>query len=175
MHAALAEAADDAGHVTITGLAVAGQMHGVVLVDDRGAALRPGDPLARPARRGRAAGYADLLCDYTAVLGNRPSPGMAGPMLCWLAAHEPHTLRASWWTLQPKDWLRLRMTGRAATDPTDASGTLLFDLDRDDWAVNLVKLLGLPENCSRQSCRRPPSPPAAIRPRRWLTPPAPPA
>jgi sugar (pentulose or hexulose) kinase len=36
--------------------------------------------------------------------------------------------------LQPKDWLRLRLTGEAATDPTDASGTLLFDLARGTWA-----------------------------------------
>jgi xylulokinase len=140
VQAALAEA----GRVTVTGLAVAGQMHGVVLVDDRGAALRPAILWLDQRATAEAAGYADLPCDYTAVLGNRPSPGMAGPVLCWLAAHEPHTLRASWWALQPKDWLRLRLTGRAATDPTDASGTLLFDLDRDDWAVDLIKLLGLP-------------------------------
>jgi len=140
VHAALAEAGD----VTITGLAVAGQMHGVVLVDDRGAALRPAILWLDQRAAAEAAGYAGLPCAYTAVLGNRPSPGMAGPVLCWLAAHEPHTLRASWWALQPKDWLRLRLTGRAATDPTDASGTLLFDLERDDWAVDLVKLLGLP-------------------------------
>ena len=145
VQAALAEAASSqAGPVAVTGLAVAGQMHGVVLVDDRGAALRPAILWLDQRAAAEAAGYADLPCDYTAVLGNRPSPGMAGPMMCWLAAHEPHTLRASWWALQPKDWLRLRLPGRAATDPTDASGTLLFDLDRDDWAADLIKLLGLP-------------------------------
>ena len=122
VHAALAEAAAEAGRVAVTGLAVAGQMHGVVLTDDRGAALRPAILWLDQRAAAEDAGYADLPCDYTAVLGNRPSPGMAGPVLCWLAAHEPHTLRASWWALQPKDWLRLRLTGRAATDPSDASG-----------------------------------------------------
>jgi xylulokinase len=147
VHAALAEAAaGEPGRVIVTGLAVAGQMHGVVLVDDRGAALRPAVLWLDQRATAEAAAYADLPSDYTAVLGNRPSPGMAGPVLCWLAAHEPHTLRASWWALQPKDWLRLRLTGRAATDPTDASGTLLFDLDRDDWAEDLVKLLGVPRD-----------------------------
>lgn len=146
VHAALTEAgaASPGGAVTVTGLAVAGQMHGVVLADERGAALRPAILWLDQRAAAEAAGYADLPPDYTAVLGNRPSPGMAGPLLCWLAAHEPYTLRASWWALQPKDWLRLRLTGRAATDPTDASGTLLFDLERDDWAADLVKLLGLP-------------------------------
>jgi xylulokinase len=88
--------------------------------------------------------YQEMPCDYTAPLRNRPSPGMAGPLLCWLAAHEPNTVRCSWWALQPKDWLRLRLTGQAATDPTDASGTLLYDLARNAWAEPLIDKLGLP-------------------------------
>ena len=138
------EALAGAGRAEVTGLAVAGQMHGVVLVDDRAAPLRPAILWLDQRAAAEAAGYADLPWDYTAVLGNRPSPGMAGPILCWLAAHEPYTLRASWWALQPKDWLRLRLCGQAATDPTDASGTLLFDLERDSWADDLIKVLGIP-------------------------------
>ena len=103
-----------------------------------------------------AASYADLPCEYTAVLGNRPSPGMAGPLLCWLMTHEPCTSVAAWWALQPKDWLRLRLTGQAATDPTDASGTLLFDLARNAWADPLVEKLGVPRGKSspRSATRR---------------------
>jgi xylulokinase len=159
VHAALAEAgligAGSVGtglgwagqrRLTVSGLAVAGQMHGVVLVDDRGAPLRPA--ILWPDQRATAetALYQDTPCDYTAPLLNRPSPGMAGPLLCWLATHEPHTLRCSWWALQPKDWLRLRLTGQAATDPTDASGTLMFDLARDAWAEPLIDKLGLPRD-----------------------------
>ena len=55
-------------------------------------------------------------------------------------------MRCSWWALQPKDWLRLRLTGQAATDPTDASGTLMFDLARDAWAEPLIDKLGLPRD-----------------------------
>jgi xylulokinase len=142
--AAVREALAEADRVTVTALAVAGQMHGVVLADDRGAPLRPAILWLDQRAAAEAVTYAELPCDYTAVLGNRPSPGMAGPLLCWLATHEPGTVRASWWVLQPKDWLRLRLTGQAATDPTDASGTLLFDLARDDWADPLIEKLGLP-------------------------------
>ena len=93
VHAALAQAAAEAGRVTVTGLAVAGQMHGVVLTDDRGAALRPAILWLDQRAAAEAAGYADLPSDYTAVLGNRPSPGMAGPVLCWLAS--PRTAHAA--------------------------------------------------------------------------------
>src|SRR5579863_2334607 len=157
VHAALAEAGlTGAGPVgsglgwagqrrlTITGLAIAGQMHGVVLVDERGAALRPAILWLDQRATAEVALYQEMPCDYTAPLRNRPSPGMAGPLLCWLATHEPNTVRCSWWALQPKDWLRLRLTGQAATDPTDASGTLLFDLARNEWADPLIEKLGLP-------------------------------
>lgn len=140
VRAALAEA----GRVTVTALAVAGQMHGVVLADGRGAPLRPAILWLDQRAAAEAATYAELPCDCTAVLGNRPSPGMAGPLLSWLMTHEPCTVRAAWWALQPKDWLRLRLTGQAATEPTDASGTLLFDLTRNTWAEALIEKLGLP-------------------------------
>jgi xylulokinase len=142
--AAVRAALAEADRVTVTAVAVAGQMHGVVLVDDRGAPLRPAILWLDQRAAAEAASYADLPWEYTAVLGNRPSPGMAGPLLCWLMTHEPCTVRAAWWALQPKDWLRLRLTGRAATDPTDASGTLLFDLARNAWADPLVEKLGVP-------------------------------
>jgi len=159
VHAALAEArltgAESVGaglgwagqrRLTVTGLAVAGQMHGLVLADERGAALRPAILWLDQRATAEVALYQEMPCDYTAPLRNRPSPGMAGPLLCWLATHEPHTVRCSWWALQPKDWLRLRLTGQAATDPTDASGTLLFDLARDAWAEPLIDKLGLPRD-----------------------------
>jgi len=119
-------------------------MHGVVLADERGAPLRPAILWLDQRAAAEAASYAELPCDHQSVLGNQPSPGMAGPLLSWLVAHEPCTVAAAWWVLQPKDWLRLRLTGRAATDPTDASGTLLFDLAREAWADPVVEKLGLP-------------------------------
>ncbi len=142
--AAVREALAEADRVTVAALAVAGQMHGVVLVDDRGAPLRPAILWLDQRAAAEAAAYAELPCEYTAVLGNRPSPGMAGPLLCWLVTHEPCTVQAAWRALQPKDWLRLRLTGQAATDPTDASGTLLFDLARNAWADPLIEKLGVP-------------------------------
>ena len=114
-------------------VAVAPQIHGVVLTAARPAPARPAivwlDQRAAPRRPLPA-----LPATLTDNLGNQPSAGMAGPILCWLAEHEPDN-RAAQWALQPKDWLRLQLTGEAATDPTDASGTLLYDLNRGAWAT----------------------------------------
>jgi xylulokinase len=140
--AALAEA----GEPAVSAIAVTGTMHGVVLADDRGASLRPAILGSDQRATAEVALYQELPGDYTAALGGRPTPGTAGPLLCWLASHEPHTLRHSWWALQPKDWLRLRLTGQAATDPTGASATQLFDLAENDWSAPLVGKLGLPRD-----------------------------
>ena len=59
-------------------------------------------------------------------LANPLVPGMAGPLLCWLADHETSSYQKARWALQPKDWLRLRLTDEVATDKSDASATLVL-------------------------------------------------
>jgi xylulokinase len=143
--AAVREAlADASADIEVAAIGVDGQMHGVVLADADGAAVRPGILWLDRRAEAEAARYAELPAELTRPLGNQASAGMAGPMLGWLVAHEPNLLRRARWALQPKDWLRMRLTGLAATDPTDASGTLLFDLARGAWAWDLIDALGLP-------------------------------
>lgn len=142
--AAVRAALAAAGDVCIAAIGVAGQMHGVVLADADGRALRAAILWLDQRAAGAAGEYERLPAALTSVLGNRASAGMAGPVLCWLARHEASVLAAARWVLQPKDWLRLRMTGKAATEPTDASGTLLFDLAAGVWADGLIGALGLP-------------------------------
>jgi xylulokinase len=126
----------------VVGLAVAGQMHGVIICAERSVALRPAITWLDRRAEAEVQEYERLPADLLARLGNAPSSGMAGPILLWLARHEPDVYRQARWMLQPKDWLRFRMTGQAATDPTDASGTLLFDFD-GTWATDVARALGL--------------------------------
>ena len=123
----------------VRGIGLSGQMHGVTLCDAAGAPLRP----AILWLDGRSAG---ALSRYPPgserATGNAVSAGMTGPALCWLAEHEAATLRAARWALLAKDWLRLRLTGEAATDPSDATGTLLADRD-GSWDEALVAALGI--------------------------------
>jgi xylulokinase len=143
--AAVREAlADASADVEVAAVGVDGQMHGVVLATGDGNAVRPAILWLDRRAEAEAARYGQLPAELTRPLGNQASAGMAGPMLGWLVAHEPDVLRRARWALPPKDWLRMRLTGRAATDPTDASGTLLFDLARGGWADGVIDALGLP-------------------------------
>src|SRR5215210_9332207 len=127
----------------VTALGLSGQMHGVVLIDERGLPLRPA-VLWADARSGEElAAYRAFDEDLGRRLANPPAVGMAGPSLLWLRDREPETYTSARWALQPKDWLRLRMTGEAATEPSDASATLLYDLSADGWSYATAEKLGL--------------------------------
>jgi xylulokinase len=75
------EAVAQVGAPEVEAIGLSGQMHGVVLCDETGEPVRP----------------AILWPDTRAVAeaarwpagGNPPAPGFAGPLLAWLAAHEP--------------------------------------------------------------------------------------
>ncbi|WP_166788566.1 FGGY family carbohydrate kinase [Cryobacterium sp. HLT2-28] len=122
---------------------LSGQMHGLVLVDGRGAPVRPAITWADTRAAGLQPDWARLAPTVLERLGNPFSPGMAGVLLGWLARHEPATLRAAAVALQPKDYLRLRLTGIAATEHTDASATLLYDLTGRAWLTGLAAGLGI--------------------------------
>lgn len=124
-------------------IGLSGQMHGLVLTSREGAALRPA--LLWPDTRavGALRAYRLLGSATLARLANPLAPGMAGPLLVWLAEHEPRTYADARWALQPKDWLRARLTGEFHAEPSDASATLLYDLAGDRWDLAAVSALGL--------------------------------
>ena len=127
----------------IRAVGLSGQMHGVVLSDAAGRPARPAVTWADTRSREQLEAYERLDAGPRGRLGNPPWVGMAGPTLLWLRDNEPEIYRPARWALQPKDWLRLRLTGEAASEPTDASATLLYDVEGDGWAYDVVEALGL--------------------------------
>jgi xylulokinase len=127
----------------VAALGLSGQMHGVVLTDRRGNPLRSAIVWADARSTEQLAAYGRLGEEARRRLANPPAAGMAGPSLLWLRDHEPHAYASSRWALQPKDWLRLCLTGEAFAEPSDASATLLYDLRSDGWDYPVVETLGL--------------------------------
>jgi xylulokinase len=127
----------------IDAIGVAGQMHGVVLTGKDGQAVRPAIlwPDARSTEE--VDRYRRLEASLLHRLANPPATGMAGPTLLWLKTHESSFFQNATWALQPKDWLRMRLTGEVCGEPTDASATLLYDFVDDGWAKQLLHELGI--------------------------------
>jgi xylulokinase len=121
-------------------------MHGTVLVDAAGAPVAP----AVLWPDGRAAAEVDrwrsLPTAVRAALANPLVPGMTGPVLAWLAAHEPELLRRAAAVLLPKDALRASLVPDAdprVTDRSDASATLLWDVVADGWSPEATAAAGI--------------------------------
>jgi len=124
----------------VRAIGFSGQMHGVVLTDAAGRALRPA--MLWPDTRAHA--LLDAWPDDPAHPQPNPvAPGMAGPLLRWVLQHEPQVAQAARWALQPKDWLRVALGGAFAADPSDACATALAAPD-GAWDFALIDRLGLP-------------------------------
>lgn len=132
-----------ASGVWIGGIGLSGQMHGLVPTDAAGRPVRPAMLWADARALDQLAAYRDLPEPVRARLANPLTPGMAGPLLAWLTAHESESYRATRWALQPKDWVRGRLTGQFDSEPSDASATLLYDIAGDTWDLDVVGALGL--------------------------------
>jgi xylulokinase len=119
----------------------AGQMDGVVPIDDE---ARP-EPAALlwPDQRARSvmARWESLPAQVRGRLANPLAPGMAGPMLTWLAEARPAEPRRGF--RSPKDWLRSVLTGDDVTEPSDASATLLWDVVAGSWCDEALEIAGL--------------------------------
>ncbi|HTH60214.1 MAG TPA: FGGY family carbohydrate kinase [Paraburkholderia sp.] len=126
--------ADERSAVQAIGLS--GQMHGVVLTDASGRALRAA--LLWPDTRALP-----LLDAWPEPQPNPVAPGMAGPLLRWVAQHESTVAHAAHRAMQPKDWLRVALGGAIGADPSDACATALATPD-GDWDHALIARLGLP-------------------------------
>ncbi|TFV63678.1 carbohydrate kinase [Geodermatophilus sp. DF01-2] len=130
----------------VAGLGLSGQMHGTVLVDAAGsplapAVLWPDSRAATEVERWRALPDGDR-----AALANPLVPGMTGPVLAWLAAHDPDPVRRAAAVLLPKDALRARLVPDAdprVTDRSDASATLLWDVVADTWSPAATAAAGV--------------------------------
>ena len=132
-----------APHARITTIGLSGQMHGVVPTDKGRRPTRAALLWADTRAEEELKHYQALPPALLGQLANPLVPGMAGPLLCWLADHEPEAYQVTRWALQPKDWLRLCLTDSVASDPSDASATLLYDLPADHWADDVITALGL--------------------------------
>ncbi len=120
-----------------------GQMHGTVLVDPEGEPVRPAVLWPDARAHDELGAWRDL--PRVRALANPVTAGMTGPVLAWLGRHETDAVARAEKVLLPKDWLRSRLVpGSFVTDPSDASATLLWDLEREAWSDEVVTAAGIP-------------------------------
>ena len=129
----------------IAAVSFSGTMQGVLMVDRQGAPL--GRAIIWADQRATAeAEQMRSVCDPQTLYhltGQRLNPAYSAPKLLWIKAHAPQLFEKAYKLLQVKDYAAFLLTGVYATDPSDASSTLLFDLVGGHWATGLIEALGL--------------------------------
>ena len=86
----------------------------------------------------RAAGYEQLVRERTGLVID---PYFSATKIEWLLRNAEGMERAVFGTID--SWLLFKLTGRHATDQTNASRTMLFDIRRRAWDEELCDLLGV--------------------------------
>ena len=139
--AAIREARGRIPDGSIAGVGISGQMHSSVFLDRAGAVIRPallwsdGRTTAEcreiEARVGGEERLRDLAC-------NPALEGFTLPKVLWLRNHEPSAFARLATVLLAKDYVRYRLTGELATEPSDASATLMYDTAHLRWSSEIL-------------------------------------
>jgi xylulokinase len=130
----------------VDAVGISGQMHSSVFLDQKNAVIRPallwsdGRTTAEcreiETRAGGEAKLREWVC-------NPALEGFTLPKVLWLRNHEPQAFARLSKVLLAKDFVRFRLTGSIATEPSDASGTLMFDPASLRWSSEILAAVGL--------------------------------
>ncbi len=128
----------------VRGIGVSGQQHGFVPLDAHGDVIRPAklwcdtSTVAECALMTRRLGGPKAAIRKT---GNLILPGFTAAKILWLKRHEPANYRRLRRVLLPHDYLNFHLTGTAAMEFGDASGTALMDVRRRAWSRDAIRAI----------------------------------
>lgn len=131
----------------VKGIGVAGQMHGLVVLDKADNVIRP-TILWNDGRTDKETAYLnevigkEKLFEYT---GNIAFAGFTAPKIMWIRNNEPDNFAKISKIMLPKDYINYLLTGTHCTDYSDASGMLLLDVKNKRWSKEMLDICGITE------------------------------
>ncbi len=132
----------------VAGISFGGQMHGLVVLDENDNVIRPAI-LWNDGRTQKETDYLndvigrEKLSGYTA---NIAFAGFTAPKILWMKENEPDKFARIKKIMLPKDYIAYMLTGVHCTDPSDASGMLLYDVKNRKWSKEMCDICGIDES-----------------------------
>jgi len=131
---------------SIAAIATCGQMHGPVGVDDKGDVTTPWVQL-----------WCDKRCsvqcesvrenhdepELAKIAGSSVNPAWTGLKVRWIKDNDREAYDKTRFFLVPKDFINFRLTGVASGDPSEASGSFLWDCRADGYSNVLAEAVGV--------------------------------
>jgi len=127
----------------VSGVGLAGQMHGATLLGGDDRPLRPAILWNDGRSHAQCAALETAEPATRAITGNIAMPGFTAPKLLWVRDNEPDVFAAIRTVLLPKDYVRLALTGDKASDMSDSAGTLWLDVAARAWSPAMLAATGL--------------------------------
>jgi xylulokinase len=129
----------------VAAVGLSGQMHSSVFLDAKSAVIRPAllwcdGRTTEECREITARVGEDQLARWVA---NPALEGFTLPKVLWLRNHEPAAFARLAKVVLAKDYVRFRLTGVLATEPSDASATLMYDPAGRRWSEPVLRALEL--------------------------------
>ncbi|MBR3436816.1 MAG: xylulokinase, partial [Lachnospiraceae bacterium] len=129
----------------IAGIGAGGQMHGLVILDENDAVIRP----AILWNDGRTQEEVDYLNEeigrkkLSELTANIAFAGFTAPKILWIKKHEPENFARIAKIMLPKDYINYCLTGVHSSDYSDASGMLLLDVKNKCWSEEMLDICGV--------------------------------
>lgn len=130
---------------SVAGISLAGQMHGLVILDDGDNVIRPAI-LWNDGRTARETEYLNTIIGEEKVAeltANIAFAGFTAPKILWLQKNERENFGKIAKIMLPKDYINYKLTGVHATDYSDASGMLLLDVKNKSWSQEMLRICNI--------------------------------
>jgi len=127
-------------------VAFSGQMMAGLAVDREGAPLRPSIIWADQRSTREVSELGDRVAPdrVYGLTGHRLSASYSAAKIMWIRNNEPEVWSRAAKFIHAKDFLVLRLTGRACTDLSDASGMNLLDIRSLEWSREMLEAARIP-------------------------------
>ncbi len=135
-------------------IGLTGQMHGSVFLDKEGQVIRPAilwndqRTFKQCERIYEIFGYREFI----KLAHNKALPGFTATKIMWLEENEPDNFKKIYKVLLPKDYIRYKLSSKFITDVSDASGTILLDVENRRWSDQILEGLGIDRNMLPELC-----------------------
>lgn len=133
----------------IKAISFSGQMHGMVILDRDDHVIRPAilwndqRTVCEVEELNNELGIETLLKET----GNIALTGLTAPKILWVKHHEKDHFNQIQKVMLPKDYLIYKLSGEFATDVSDVSGTLYYNVKEKCYSQTMLDYLGLEESC----------------------------
>ncbi|MBE5969443.1 MAG: xylulokinase [Lachnospiraceae bacterium] len=131
----------------IKAIGLTGQMHGLVMLDEKGSVLMPSIIWCDQRTEKEVDEMLDVFPKkkWINITANPPLTGWTLAKILWVRNNRPEIYEKCRHILLPKDYIRYELTGVFATDVSDASGMQLMDIRRRDWSDEILNRFKIDE------------------------------